>query len=101
MSQKFPSGVLTGDAVQAVFNDAQDNEYALPAVNVVGTNSVNAVLETAAAVNSPVMIQFSNGGGIYSMPGKVCQMKVRLLLLPAQFREQSMFMLWPKAMECL
>lgn len=65
MSQKFPSGVLTGDAVQAVFNDAQDNEYALPAVNVVGTNSVNAVLETAAAVNSPVMIQFSNGGGIF------------------------------------
>ena len=51
--------------MQAVFNDAQDNEYALPAVNVVGTNSVNAVLETAAAVNSPVMIQFSNGGGIF------------------------------------
>jgi len=53
---KFPSGVVTGDGVQAIFNDAQENEYALPAVNVVGTNSVNAVLETAAAVNSPVII---------------------------------------------
>ena len=65
MSKKFPAGVITGDAVQAIFNDAQENEYALPAVNVVGTNSINAVLETAAEVNSPVMIQFSNGGGIF------------------------------------
>ena len=65
MSKKFPGGVITGDAVQAIFNDAQENEYALPAVNVVGTNSVNAVLETAAEVNSPVMIQFSNGGGVF------------------------------------
>ena len=65
MSDKFPAGVVTGDAVQAIFNDAQENEYALPAVNVVGTNSINAVLETAAEVNSPVMIQFSNGGGIF------------------------------------
>ncbi len=65
MSKKFPGGVITGDAVQAIFNDAQENEYALPAVNVVGTNSINAVLETAAEVNSPVMIQFSNGGGVF------------------------------------
>ena len=40
--------------MRAVFNDARDNEYALPAVNVVGTNSVNAVLETAAAVIRPL-----------------------------------------------
>ena len=65
MSKRFPSGVITGDGVQAIFNDAQEHEYALPAVNVVGTNSVNAVLETAAEVNSPVMIQFSNGGGSF------------------------------------
>ena len=57
--------MATGDAVQAIFNDALENEYALPAVNVVGTNSVNAVLETAAQVKSPVMIQFSNGGGVF------------------------------------
>ena len=65
MSNKFPGGVATGDAVQAIFNDALENGYALPAVNVVGTNSVNAVLETAAQVKSPVMIQFSNGGGVF------------------------------------
>ncbi len=65
MSKKFPGGVITGDGVQAIFNDAHENEYALPAVNVVGTNSVNAVLETAAELNSPVMIQFSNGGGVF------------------------------------
>ena len=52
--------------MQAIFNDAQENEYALPAVNVVGSNTVNAVLETAAEVNSPVMIQFSNGGGVFN-----------------------------------
>ena len=66
MSKKFPGGVITGDRVQTIFNDAQENEYALPAVNVVGTNSVNAVLETAAEVDSPVMIQFSNGGGVFN-----------------------------------
>ena len=65
MSKKFPGGVATGDAVQAILNDALENEYALPAVNVVGTNTVNAVLETASHVNSPVMIQFSNGGGVF------------------------------------
>lgn len=65
MSKKFPGGVITGDAVQAIFDDAQENDYALPAVNVVGTSSVNAVLETAAQVNSPVMVQFSNGGGVF------------------------------------
>ena len=57
--------MATGDAVQAIFNDALENEYALPAVNVVGTNSVNAALEAAAQVKSPVMIQFSNGGGVF------------------------------------
>jgi len=65
MSKKFKGGVVTGDEVQAIFNDALENQYALPAVNVVGTNSVNAVLETAAKLNSPVMIQFSNGGGVF------------------------------------
>ncbi len=55
-------GVVSGSDVQAVFKHAKENGYALPAVNVVGTNSVNAVLEAAAAVRSPVIIQFSNGG---------------------------------------
>lgn len=60
-------GVLTGDAVQKVFEVAQAHQFALPAVNVVGTNSANAVMEAAAAVNSPVIIQLSSGGaGFYA-----------------------------------
>lgn len=62
---RFRPGVLTGDEVTEVFNDAIDKQYALPAVNVIGTDSVNAVLETAREVNSPVIIQFSNGGGAF------------------------------------
>jgi len=61
-STRFRAGVLHGDEVTELFNYANENNFALPAVNVVGTNSVNAVLETAKAVNSPVIIQFSNGG---------------------------------------
>jgi fructose-bisphosphate aldolase class II len=62
MSQKFRAGVLHGQEVTDLFNDAKANAYALPAVNVTGTNTVNAVLETAREVNSPVIIQYSNGG---------------------------------------
>lgn len=59
---KTEAGVLHGDQVQNLFKYAKANQFALPAVNVTGTNSVNAVLETAKEVNSPVIIQFSNGG---------------------------------------
>ncbi|MEN9334929.1 MAG: hypothetical protein RLY35_2109 [Bacteroidota bacterium] len=62
---RFQPGVLTGDQVTDLLNDAKDRGYAIPAVNVIGTNSVNAVLETAREVNSPVIIQFSNGGGAF------------------------------------
>jgi fructose-bisphosphate aldolase, class II len=62
---RFRPGVLTGDDVTEVLNDAIERGYALPAVNVIGTNSVNAVLETARDINSPVIIQFSNGGGAF------------------------------------
>jgi len=58
-------GVVTGEDVQKVFAVAKQNEFAIPAVNVVGTNSVNAVIESAKVVNSPVMIQFSNGGAVF------------------------------------
>jgi fructose-bisphosphate aldolase, class II len=58
-------GVVTGDAVMKIFRLAQAEGFALPAVNVVNSNSVNAVLESARAVNSPVIIQFSNGGGAF------------------------------------
>ncbi|MGC6533884.1 MAG: class II fructose-bisphosphate aldolase [Flavobacteriales bacterium] len=59
---RFRSGVLHGDQVQELLQHANDNNYALPAVNVVGTNSLNGVLETAREVNSPVIVQLSNGG---------------------------------------
>ncbi len=59
---KYRAGVLFGEELEALLNDAKDNQFALPAVNTIGTNSINATLETAAKVNSPVIIQFSNGG---------------------------------------
>ncbi len=59
------AGVITGDDLQKVFEVAKLEGYALPAVNVVGTDSINAVLESASKVNSPVVIQFSNGGGAF------------------------------------
>jgi len=58
-------GVLVGEDVQKVFEVAKANNFALPAVNVVGTNSINSVLEAAKAVNSPVIVQFSNGGASF------------------------------------
>jgi fructose-bisphosphate aldolase, class II len=58
-------GVITGDTVQEVFAHAKANQFALPAANVVGTNSVNAVLETARELNAPVILQFSNGGAVF------------------------------------
>ena len=64
-STLFRPGVLVGQEVTDLLNHANENNYALPAVNVVGTNSINAVLETARLVNSPVMIQFSNGGAAF------------------------------------
>jgi fructose-bisphosphate aldolase class II len=65
MSQRFRPGVIFGTEAQELYEHANQNNYALPAVNVVGTNSINAVLETAKAVNSPVIVQFSNGGGVF------------------------------------
>ncbi len=55
-------GVLYGDDVQKVFAVAKENNFALPAINVVNTESINGVLEAAAKAKSPVIIQFSNGG---------------------------------------
>jgi len=65
MGKLFSSGVLYGKEASDLLKHANDNNYALPAVNVIGTNSVNAVLETAREVNSPVIIQFSNGGASF------------------------------------
>lgn len=69
MSNKLSSivapGFVFGDDLQKIFKEAKAKNFAIPAVNVVGTNSVNAVMEAAHNVNSPVIIQFSNGGAIF------------------------------------
>ena len=66
MSHNIKPGVATGKEVQEIFQHAKENNYALPAVNVVGSNTINAVLETAAKLNSPVILQFSNGGAQFN-----------------------------------
>ena len=66
MNNKIPQGVITGKDVQKVFRLAKEKSFALPAVNVTGSNSINAVLETASKINSPVIIQFSNGGSQFN-----------------------------------
>ncbi len=67
--KKYKAGVLFGDELQALYKDAKDNQFALPAVNCIGSNTINATIEAAAKVNSPVIIQFSNGGAQF-MAGK-------------------------------
>lgn len=66
MNHNIKPGVATGDAVQEIFNYAKEKGFALPAVNVIGSNTVNGVLETAKELNAPVIIQFSNGGAHYN-----------------------------------
>ncbi|GGD32219.1 fructose-bisphosphate aldolase [Malaciobacter pacificus] len=64
------AGVLTGSEAKKLFAYAKENNFAIPAVNVVGTDSINSVLEAAAKVNSPIIVQFSNGGaGFYAGKG--------------------------------
>jgi len=65
MAKKFRSAILFGDEVTHLFEYAKEKQFALPAVNVIGTNSINAVLETARDINSPVIIQFSNSGAAF------------------------------------
>ncbi|QOR73124.1 class II fructose-bisphosphate aldolase [Cruoricaptor ignavus] len=66
MSRKFPAGVATGNLVTEIFQYAKENQFALPAVNVIGSSNVNATMETAAKLNAPVIIQFSNGGAAFN-----------------------------------
>ena len=66
MSNTIKPGVATGDAVQEIFKLAKAKQFAIPAVNVTGNNTINTVLETAKELNSPVIIQFSNGGAVFN-----------------------------------
>lgn len=83
MSLKGYKGVIYGDAVQELFEQAKKHQFALPAVNVTGTNTVNAVLETAKAVNSPVMIQLSNGGAQFYAGKSLDNEKLQACILGA------------------
>ena len=77
---KYRAGVLFGEELRAIYNDAKDHHFALPAVNTTGTNTINATLEAAAKVNSPVIIQFSNGGAQFiagkGMPNEALQANI-------------------------
>jgi fructose-bisphosphate aldolase class II len=66
MSHQIQPGVATGKEVQEIFKLAKEKGFALPAVNVIGSNTINGVLETAASLNAPVIIQFSNGGAQFN-----------------------------------
>jgi fructose-bisphosphate aldolase class II len=78
--KKYKPGVLFGEELEALYEDAKQNHFALPAVNTIGTNTINAVLETAAKVNSPVIVQFSNGGAQFiagkGMPNDALQANI-------------------------
>jgi fructose-bisphosphate aldolase class II len=65
MAHSIKPGVASGEEVQAIFTFAKEQKFALPAINVTSTSTVNAVMETAAKLNSPVIIQFSNGGCLF------------------------------------
>ena len=66
MAHNIKAGVATGDEVQEIFRYAKEKGFALPAVNVTGSSTVNGVMETAAKLKAPVIIQFSNGGAIFN-----------------------------------
>jgi len=66
IAENVKPGVVTGADLQFIFEVAKANKFALPAVNVVGSSSVNAIMEVAKQVNAPVMIQFSNGGAVFN-----------------------------------
>ena len=65
MSHSIKPGVATGDEVQQIFQYAKEKGFALPAINVTSSSTVNGVMETAAKLKAPVIIQFSNGGAHY------------------------------------
>ena len=66
MAHSIKPGVATGDEVQEIFRYAKEKGFALPAVNVTGSSTINSTLETAAKLNAPVIIQFSNGGAAFN-----------------------------------
>lgn len=83
MSHNIKPGVATGDQVQEIFSYAKAKGFALPAINVVGSSTINGVLETAAKLNAPVIIQFSNGGAQFNAGKGLSNEKQRAAILGA------------------
>jgi fructose-bisphosphate aldolase, class II len=80
MSSKLSAGVVTGKNYQTLLKACKEGRYALPAINVVGTNSINATLEAAANNKSDVIIQLSNGGAeFYAGKGSPDSFKAKVL----------------------
>ena len=82
LKNDFPAGVLTGEAVNQVFALAKDQQFALPAANCIGSNSMNAVMETAGKLNSPVIVQFSTSGSAF-VGGKNVPLECHSVSIPA------------------
>ena len=100
MNHNIKPGVATGDQVQEIFKLAKEKQFALPAVNVIGSSSINGVLETAKKLNAPVIIQFSNGGAGFNA-GKGLAMKIKKLQSADQLQVHIMFIQWQKLTEFL
>ena len=66
ISSVVKPGVVTGEDLQYILKVAKANGFAIPSVNVVSSSTVNAIMESAKNSNSPVMIQFSNGGAAFN-----------------------------------
>lgn len=93
MDLKNYKGVLYGNALQELFSIAKQHKFALPAVNVIGTDSINAVMETAKAVNSPVIIQLSNGGAQFYAGKSLDNDKLQACILGAVSAAQHVHLL--------
>lgn len=93
MAYNIKPGVATGESVQEIFRLAKEKGFALPAVNVIGTNSMNAVMETARDLNSPVIIQFSNGGAVFNAGKGLSNQGERAAILGAVSGAQHVHML--------
>ena len=89
ISSKLKPGVVFGPHLKDLYDYANAEKFAIPAVNVIGTNTINAVLETARDVNSPVIIQFSNGGASF-LAGKGVKNEYQ--------QEPCIYTSWPKLM---
>ncbi len=93
MDLKEYKGVLNGDAVQELYEKAKKHRFALPAVNIIGTNSLNAVMETAKKVNSPVIIQLSHGGAQFYAGKSLNNDKLQACILGAVSAAQHIHLL--------